>query len=73
MPILGPGSPKAAKRERMHGEMKKFKEGRLHSGSKGGPVVKNRLQAIAIGLHESGQSKRSKRKAGRKGSRGGHR
>lgn len=29
-----------------------FKEGQLHSGSKTGPVVKNRKQAIAIALSE---------------------
>jgi len=52
MPIKGQ-SPK----EVMHTEMKKFKGGTLHSGSKKGPVVKNRKQAIAIALSESGQSK----------------
>lgn len=30
----------------------KFKRGALHSGSKHGPVVKNRKQAIAIYLSE---------------------
>jgi hypothetical protein len=30
----------------------KFKHGALHSGSKAGPVVKNRKQAIAIYLSE---------------------
>lgn len=30
----------------------KFKHGELHSGSKKGPVVKNRKQAIAIMLSE---------------------
>jgi uncharacterized protein DUF6496 len=29
-----------------------FKEGTLHSGSKHGPVVTDRKQAIAIALHE---------------------
>lgn len=38
-------------------EMHKFKEGTLHSGSKTGPIVTNRKQAIAIALKESGQSK----------------
>jgi len=33
------------------GEMHRFKKGKLHSG-KGGPVVKNRKQAIAIALSE---------------------
>ena len=36
----------------MPGVMKEFKQGKLHSGSKHGPVVKNRKQAIAIGLSE---------------------
>jgi hypothetical protein len=33
--------------------MKEFVEHKLHSGSKKGPVVKNRAQAIAIGLSEA--------------------
>jgi len=32
--------------------MPKFGRGQLHSGSKSGPVVKNRKQAIAIFLSE---------------------
>ena len=32
--------------------MHEFKHGELHSGSKKGPLVKNRKQAIAIGLSE---------------------
>lgn len=32
--------------------MHKFKHGNLHSGSKSGPKVKNRKQAIAIMLSE---------------------
>jgi len=32
--------------------MHEFKEGSLHSGSKKGPKVTNRTQAIAIGLSE---------------------
>lgn len=35
-------------REVMH----KYKAGKLHSGSKRGPIVKNRKQAIAIMLSE---------------------
>jgi len=34
------------------GTMHEFSEGKLHSGSKKGPVVKSRAQAIAIGLSE---------------------
>lgn len=37
--------------------MREFKGGTLHSG-KGGPVVKNRKQAIAIALSEASRSKR---------------
>lgn len=32
--------------------MHEFKKGKLHSGSKKGPKVKSRKQAIAIGLSE---------------------
>lgn len=67
MPKLSKKASKKAKRNRMHTEMHKFKHGSLHSGSKRGPVVKSRKQAIAIGLSESGQSKkRSHKKVGRK-------
>lgn len=38
-------------------ELAKFKAGKLHSGSKHGPIVKNRKQAIAIALSEAGLSK----------------
>lgn len=37
----------------MKGTMKEFKAGKLHSGSKHGPVVTSRKQAIAIGLSEA--------------------
>jgi hypothetical protein len=40
--------------------MSKFKKGKLHSGSKEGPVVKSRKQAIAIALSEAGKSKMAK-------------
>jgi hypothetical protein len=43
--------------------MHEFKAGALHSGSKKGPVVKNRKQAIAIALSEA---KMSKKKMGKK-------
>lgn len=33
--------------------MEEYKAGELHSGSKKGPVVKNRSQAIAIALSEA--------------------
>lgn len=37
--------------------MHKFKHGKLHSGSKKGPKVTNRSQAIAIMLSEKKKSK----------------
>jgi len=41
-------------------EMHKFKAGTLHSGSKHGPIVRSRKQAIAISLSEAGMSRRRK-------------
>ena len=36
--------------------MHEFKASSLHSGSKSGPEVKNRKQAVAIALNEAGMS-----------------
>ena len=49
---------KAAKVGKVMGE---FKEGTLHSGSKKGPAVTNKKQAIAIALSEAGVSKKAKK------------
>jgi hypothetical protein len=38
--------------------MHEFAEGALHSGSKKGPVVTDRAQAIAIGISEEAASKK---------------
>lgn len=45
----------AAKMSKVMGE---YKSGKLHSGSKSGPVVKNRKQAVAIAISEARKSKR---------------
>lgn len=36
--------------------MREYKHGALHSGSKSGPAVKNRKQAVAIALSEARKS-----------------
>lgn len=38
--------------------MREFKEGKLHSGSKKGPIVSNPKQAIAIGISEAKKQKK---------------
>ena len=42
---------------KIHKVMHEFKEGDLHSGSKKGPKVKSRKQAIAIAMSEAGVSR----------------
>jgi len=54
--------PVAKGKEGVAQEMRKFKKGKLHSGSKKGPIVKSRKQAIAISLSEAGLSSKSKKK-----------
>lgn len=39
--------------KKIHKVMKEYKEGKLHSGSKKGPKVKSRTQALAIALSEA--------------------
>lgn len=54
----------AAKRPfKVHKVMSEFKSGQLHSGSKSGPKVTSRKQAVAIAMSEAGMSrKNAKRK-----------
>jgi hypothetical protein len=47
-------------KKKMHKVMEEFKENKLHSGSKKGPLVKNPKQAIAIGMSEAGISRKKK-------------
>ena len=42
--------------------MREFKAGTLHSGSKKGPAVKSRKQAVAIALSEQKRYQRGKKK-----------
>jgi hypothetical protein len=53
---------------KIHKVMHEYKEGELHSGSKSGPTVKSRKQAIAIALSEAGVSNKdsSEKKTSRK-------
>jgi len=41
--------------------MHEMKEGKLHSGSKTGPVVTDKKQGIAIAMSESGIKKKGKK------------
>ena len=47
--------------------MGEYGKGELHSGSKKGPVVKSRKQAIAIAMSEAGMTKPKPKKAPKKG------
>lgn len=44
---------KQRRREKVKTVMHEFKHGELHSGSKSGPKVKDRKQAIAIAMNQA--------------------
>jgi hypothetical protein len=50
--------PKGRGKETVKDVMHRYKHGTLHSGSKSGPQVTDRQQAIAIALSEAGLSNR---------------
>jgi hypothetical protein len=47
-----------SKTSKVHTVMSEYKKGKLHSGSKKGPKVKSRKQAIAIALSEARKEKK---------------
>lgn len=49
---------KAGKEAKVGKVMKEYKAGTLHSGSKKGPEVTSRKQAIAIAMSEAGMKKK---------------
>ena len=51
---------KMKKKAKIEKVMHEFKEDKLHSGSKKGPLVKKRDQAVAIALSESKMKRKKK-------------
>jgi hypothetical protein len=49
-------------RDKVRKVMHEFKQGTLHSGSRQGPVVRSRRQAIAIALNQARRESKKKRK-----------
>ncbi len=44
---------KSKRQKKVAAVMREYRQGELHSGSKSGPVVKSRDQALAIAISES--------------------
>ena len=57
--VVPPKLPKYDKGGKVAKVMSEYKEGKLHSGSKQGPVVKNPKQAVAIALSEARRTKKA--------------
>ena len=53
----------SAKQKKVERVMKEYKEGKLHSGSKKGPDVTSRKQAVAIALSEARKAAKKKKPA----------
>ena len=53
---------KAGKQAKVGKVMGEFGKGELHTGSKKGPVVTSKKQAIAIAMSEAGMSKKKSKK-----------
>jgi hypothetical protein len=51
---------KRRSRAKVRTVLREFKAGTLHSGSKKGPRVRSRKQAVAIALSEAGLSRRKR-------------
>jgi hypothetical protein len=49
---------KLGKQNKISKVMREFKAGTLNTGSKKGPIVKSKKQAIAIALSQAGMSKK---------------
>ena len=61
----GKGRKPSGGKKKVQKVMNEYAEGKLHSGSKTGPVVKKRDQAVAIALSEQRESDAIARRAGR--------
>jgi hypothetical protein len=68
MPLLKRKKGEKKSAQGVRTAMHEFKRGKLHSGSKAGPKVKSKVQAIAIGLSKARKSgaKVPKRKKAKK-------
>lgn len=55
---------KAGKASKVGRVMHEYKTGVLRSGSKSGPKVKNRKQAVAIAMNEAGMPRKGRGKKG---------